>query len=246
MANIRIWLKYDGTDFHGYQIQKNGITIQETLEKAIEKITGVKTPLTGCSRTDAGVHAYMYAANFFSDTKVPPEKLPIALNTALPDTIRVYKAEYVSDEFHATFSAIEKTYEYTIDTNVFADPFLKRYAWHYTYFVDVDRMKAGAEYLIGKHDFSAFMASGGQAKTTVRTVKNIEISEKDKVITMKITADGFLYNMVRIIAGTLVYCGAGKLTPEDVGIILESRDRKTGGITAPPNGLKLISVVYED
>ena len=246
MANIRIWLKYDGTDFHGYQIQKNGITIQETLEKAIEKITGVKTPLTGCSRTDAGVHAYMYAANFFSDTKVPMEKLPIAINTALPDTIRVYKAEYVPDDFHATFSAVEKTYEYTIDTNIVADPFLKRYAWHYTYYVDVERMREGAAYLLGKHDFSAFMASGGQAKTTVRTVKNIEITEKDKVITMKITADGFLYNMVRIIAGTLVYCGAGKLTPTDVLSILESKDRKEGGITAPPEGLKLISVVYED
>ncbi len=244
MANIRIWLKYDGTDFHGYQIQKNGITIQETLEKAIEKITGVKTGITGCSRTDAGVHAMMYAANFISDTKIPLEKLPIALNTALPDTVRVYKAEYVSEDFHATFSALEKTYEYSIDTNEIADPFLKRYAWHYAYYVDSERMKKGAAYLIGKHDFSAFMASGGQVKTTVRTVKNIEITEKDKIITVKITADGFLYNMVRIIAGTLVYCGAGKLTPEDVKNILESKNRKEGGITAPPQGLKLISVVY--
>lgn len=246
MANIRIWLKYDGTDFHGYQIQKNGITVQELIEKAIEKITGAKTPVIGCSRTDAGVHAYMYAANFHSETKIPDKKLPVALNTALPDTIRVYKAERVSDDFHATLSATEKTYEYTIDTNEIADPFLKRYAWHYNYFVDSERMKEGARYLIGKHDFTAFMASGGQTKTTVRTVKNIEITEKDKVITIKITADGFLYNMVRIIAGTLVYCGAGKLTPEDVGRILESKDRKEGGITAPPEGLKLISVIYEE
>ena len=246
MANIRIWLKYDGTDFHGYQIQKNGITIQETLEKAIGKITGTKTPVTGCSRTDAGVHAYMYAANFHSDTKVPLDKLPIALNTALPETIRVYKAEYVADDFHATFSAIRKTYEYTIDTNEIADPFLKRYAWHYNYAVDIERMKEGASYLLGKHDFSAFMAAGGQAKTMVRTVENIEITEKDKVITVKITADGFLYNMVRIIVGTLVYCGGGKLEPSDVLKIRESKDRKEGGITAPPSGLKLISVVYED
>lgn len=201
MANIRIWLKYDGTDFHGYQIQKNGITVQEHIEKAIMKITGVKTSVTGCSRTDAGVHALMYAANFHSDTKIPDEKLPVALNTALPDTIRVYKAERVSENFHATFSAVEKTYEYTIDTNDIADPFLKRYAWHYNYYVDSERMKEGAVHLIGKHDFTAFMASGGQVKTTVRTVKDIEITEKDKVITLRITADGFLYNMVRIIAG---------------------------------------------
>lgn len=246
MANIRIWLKYDGTDFHGYQIQKNGITIQEILEKAIEKITGVKTPITGCSRTDAGVHAKMYAANFFSDTRIPTEKLPLALNTALPDTVRVYKAELVPDDFHATFSAVEKTYEYTIDTNSVSDPFIKRYAWHYTYQVNLERMKEGAKYLIGKHDFSAFMAAGGQAKTTVRTVKNIEITENNKVITLKITADGFLYNMVRIITGTLVYCGAGKLSPSDVKEILESKNRKNGGITAPPEGLKLISVIYED
>ncbi len=246
MANIRIWLKYDGTDFHGYQIQKNGITVQEHIEKAIMKITGVKTSVTGCSRTDAGVHALMYAANFHSDTKIPDEKLPVALNTALPDTIRVYKAERVSENFHATFSAVEKTYEYTIDTNDIADPFLKRYAWHYNYYVDSERMKEGAVHLIGKHDFTAFMASGGQVKTTVRTVKDIEITEKDKVITLRITADGFLYNMVRIIAGTLVYCGAGKLSPDDVKKMLESKDRREGGVTAPPEGLKLISVVYEE
>lgn len=244
MANIRIWLKYDGTDFHGYQVQKNGYTIQEALENAIFKIMGEEISVTGCSRTDAGVHAYMYAANFFSDTKIPIEKIPLALNTALPDSIRVYKAEKVDEDFHATYSAKEKTYEYTIDTNVIADPFLKRYAWHYSYETDIEKMKEGASYLLGKHDFSAFMASGAQVKTTVRTVKNIEISEKNKIITLKITADGFLYNMVRIITGTLVYCGTGKLKPSDVKDILESKERAQGGITAPPEGLKLISIVY--
>ncbi len=244
MANIRIWLKYDGTDFHGYQVQKNGFTVQEALENAISKITGEKISITGCSRTDAGVHAYMYAANFFSETKIPMDKMPLAINTALPDSIRVYKAELTEDSFHATYSAKEKTYEYTIDTNIIADPFLKRYAWHFSYDLDIGKMKEGAQFLIGKHDFSAFMASGAQVKTTVRTVKNIEITEKDKIITLKITADGFLYNMVRIITGTLAYCGIGKIVPSDVKVILDSKKRALGGITAPPEGLKLISIVY--
>ncbi len=244
MANIRIWLKYDGTDFHGYQIQKNGFTIQEALENAIFKVTGEDISITGCSRTDAGVHAFMYAANFISDTKIPMDKIPLALNTALPDSIRVYKAEKVPMDFHATYSAKEKTYEYKIDTNIIADPFLKRYAWHYSYDLDIEKMKEGASYLIGKHDFSAFMASGSQVKTTVRTVKSIEITKEDKIITLKITADGFLYNMVRIIMGTLAYCGNGKLEPSDVIRILRSKKRAEGGITAPPEGLKLISIVY--
>lgn len=244
MANIRIWLKYDGTDFHGYQVQKNGFTVQEALENAISKITGEKISITGCSRTDAGVHAYMYAANFFSETKIPMDKMPLAINTALPDSIRVYKAELTEDSFHATYSAKEKTYEYTIDTNIIADPFLKRYAWHFSYDLDIGKMKEGAQFLIGKHDFSAFMASGAQVKTTVRTVKKIEITEKDKIITLRITADGFLYNMVRIITGTLAYCGIGKIVPSDVKVILDSKKRALGGITAPPEGLKLISIVY--
>ncbi len=244
MANIRLWLKYDGTDFHGYQVQKNGFTVQEALETAISKITGEKISVIGCSRTDAGVHAYMYAANFFSDTKIPMEKMPLAINTALPDSIRVYKAEEVEDSFHATYSAKEKTYEYTIDTNEIADPFLKRYAWHFTYELDIEKMKEGAAFLIGKHDFSAFMASGAQVKTTVRTIKNIEITKEEKIVTLKITADGFLYNMVRIITGTLAYCGIGKIAPFEVKTILESKKRALGGITAPPEGLKLISIVY--
>lgn len=244
MSNIRIWLKYDGTDFHGYQIQKNGTSIQEELEKAIEKVTGEKARLTGSSRTDAGVHASCYAANFNSETKIPNERLPLAINAYLPEAIRVYKAEPVSDDFHATFSAKEKTYEYTINTNAVSDPFTSRYSWHYHQRLDVNAMKKAARFIKGTHDFSAFCAVGAQTKTSVRTVKAISVSEKNGIIKIKITADGFLYNMVRIITGTLVYVGVGRIGADETKAVIASGDRKRAGITAPPEGLKLISVVY--
>ncbi len=244
MANIRLWLCFDGTDFHGYQRQKNGYTVQEAIEEAIEKITGFVSPVIGCSRTDAGVHAKRYCANFLSNTHIPMEKMPLALNTALPESIRILKSEYVPNEFHATFSAKEKTYEYLINTNKIANPFLARYCWHFAYNIQLPAMRDAADLLLGTHDFSAFMASGGQTKTTVRTVKSINLTEDDGVIRMQITADGFLYNMVRIITGTLVYCGIGKLSVEKIGELLKSGDRSQAGITAPPQGLSLLSIVY--
>ncbi len=244
MANIRIWLKYDGTDFHGYQIQKNGISIQEELEKALYAVTGEKIRLTGSSRTDAGVHASCYAANFNSETKIPHEKLPLAINAYLPESIRVCKAEAVSDDFHATFSAKEKTYEYTINTNAVSDPFTSRYSWHYHRTLDIGAMKRAALFIKGTHDFSAFCSVGAQTKTSVRTVKEISVSEENGIVKIKITANGFLYNMVRIITGTLVYAGVGKIRADDMKDIIASCDRKKAGMTAPPEGLMLISVVY--
>lgn len=244
MSNIRIWLKYDGTDFHGYQIQKNGISVQEVLTHAIERVTGSRVSLTGCSRTDSGVHASCYAANFFSDTKVPIEKLPLAINAYLPDSVRVYSSEIVPDDFHATFSAKEKTYEYTIDTNKVSDPFVSRYSWHYPYKLDLEKMKQAAGFIVGTHDFSSFCAAGAQTKTSVRTVSALDILEDNGFVKIKITANGFLYNMVRIITGTLVYASVGKICPDSMGEILMSCDRKRAGITAPPEGLRLINVRY--
>lgn len=244
MNNIRIWLGYDGTGFHGYQIQKNGYTIQEALTAAVSRVTGENISITGCSRTDAGVHAKCYAANFFSDTKIPVEKLPFAVNAYLPDTVRVYKAEYVDLDFHATYSAKEKTYEYTIDTNKISDPFLVRYAWHFPYDFDMEKMRMGAKHFVGTHDFSAFCAAGAQTKTAVRTVKELSAEIEDNIVTVKITADGFLYNMVRIITGTLAYTAIGRIKEDEIKEIILSCDRRRAGITAPPHGLKLISVVY--
>lgn len=244
MKNIVLRLMFDGTAYHGFQRQNNGITIQETIENAIFSITGERTPLIGCSRTDAGVHAERYTAMFASESRIPLSQLPKALNSALPADIRIIAAKDAPEGFHPIFSAVEKTYEYTIVNTRYQNVFSRNYAWFYPIPLDVSRMRAGAEYIIGRHDFSAFMAAGGTTKTSVRHVKALTLTERDGEIRLRITADGFLYNMVRIITGTLAYVGNGKLEPEEVSKILALRERKRAGMTAPPEGLRLLYTVY--
>lgn len=242
--NIKLSLMYDGTDYHGFQRQKNGITIQQCLEEAIEKITGEKTTVTGCGRTDAGVHAKNYTANFLTSSKIPCEKLSLALNANLNKDIRVFYAEDVSPEFHARYSAKNKTYTYKIVNKPFMDVFLSKYSWFYPVKLDVGKMKEAAKHIVGKHDFASFMAAGSPVKSTVRTVLNLEICENDGVIDIDVTADGFLYNMVRIIVGTLVCVGNGKLCAEDIPAIIKSGIRENAGVTAPAEGLSLKKTVY--
>ncbi len=244
MRNIVLRLMFDGTAYHGFQRQKNGVTIQEKLEDAVFAITNERTPVLGCSRTDAGVHAENYVAMFQSASQIPPSQIPKALNSALPDDIRVLQACEAPAEFHPISSAKEKTYEYTLVNRRCMDVFMRSYAWFYPILLDVDRMRKAAKYFLGEHDFSACMAAGGNAKTTVRHISRLDISEEDGVIRIRITANGFLYNMVRIITGTLVYVGNGKLNPEDIPALLEAKDRRRVGMTAPPQGLRLLSVVY--
>ncbi|MDP4132409.1 MAG: tRNA pseudouridine(38-40) synthase TruA [Bacillota bacterium] len=244
MNNVKLWLSFDGTDFHGFQRQDNGYTVQQALEEAICKITEEKSCIFGCSRTDAGVHARTYCANFKTNSSIPIEKLPLALNTKLPESIRINKAELDFDDFHASFSAIGKTYEYIICNRSILDPFISRYSWHYPKQLDYLKMNKASEYFIGEKDFSAFMATGGQAKTTVRNVYELILTENDGILNIKISANGFLYNMVRIIVGTLIYCGNGKIDPLDIPEIILSKDRKRAGITAPAKGLSLVNVYY--
>ncbi|MBQ7036935.1 MAG: tRNA pseudouridine(38-40) synthase TruA [Clostridia bacterium] len=246
MKNIVLRLMYDGKAYHGFQRQKNGVTIQEKIEDAIFEITGERTPLIGCSRTDAGVHAKSYVAMFASDSEIPMVQLPKALNSALPDDIRVMQSKIGPEDFHPIFSALEKTYEYTIINRRYNNVFLRDYAWFYPIPLSVERMQKASGYFIGEHDFAAFMAAGGTAKTSVRHVKNLSVTEEDGAIKIRITANGFLYNMVRIITGTLVYVGNGKLEPEDIKGIILSKDRRRAGMTAPPEGLMLVSTVYPD
>ena len=246
MRNIALRLMYDGGAYHGFQRQHNGVTIQEKLEDAVFAITGGRTPVLGCSRTDAGVHAKSYVAMFASEVGIPMPQLPKALNSALPDDIRVLQATLAPEGFHPVFSAKEKTYEYTIVNRRCNDVFRRAYAWFYPIPLDVERMRRGARHFIGEHDFSAFMAAGGSAKTTVRHITKLDIEEEDGVITIRITANGFLYNMVRIITGTLVYIGNGKLDSEEVPALLAAGDRRRVGMTAPPQGLMLLSTVYPD
>lgn len=237
---------YDGTAYHGFQRQENGLTVQECLETAVKKLTGEKVNIIGCGRTDAGVHAINYTANFLSDTKIPAERIPLALNAYLPPDIRVFAAEDAKDDFHARFSATGKTYVYKIVTGNVYNVFLKNYSWFYPGKLDVAEMKKGAAHFLGTHDFKAFMAAGSPRKTTVRTIKELTVTQKgEDEIEIEITADGFLYNMVRIIAGTLLYVGCGKIKESEIPSIIESGDRTRAALTAPPEGLALKETYYK-
>lgn len=241
---LKLTLKYDGTEYHGWQRQPNGITVQEVLEDTLERVMKKKTVVTGCSRTDAGVHAAMHVSSFECETSIPVHKIPLVLNQFLPCDIRAVSCVEVPMDFNARYHTVEKTYRYRILNSEHNDPFLSRFVWHYPIKLDVEKMKTAAGYMVGERDFTAFMASGSNAKTTVRNLKRVEVEKEGDLITITATANGFLYNMVRIIAGTLVYVGNGKLSAEEVKKILEEKDRRLGGVTAPPEGLRLEEVVY--
>lgn len=242
--NLKLTLKYDGTEYHGWQRQPNGITVQEVLEDTLEKVMKKKIVVTGCSRTDAGVHALMHVSNFNCETSIPVHKIPLVLNQFLPCDIRAVDCCEVPMDFNARYHTVEKTYRYRILNCEHNDPFLSRFVWHYPIHLDVEKMKEAAGYMVGEKDFTAFMASGSSAKTTVRNLKRVSVEKEGDLITVTATANGFLYNMVRIIVGTLVYVGNGKLSAEEVKRILEEKDRRLGGVTAPPEGLRLEEVVY--
>ncbi len=243
MRNIAFVISYDGTNYHGFQRQENVITIQQEIEDALFKITGERIVIYGCGRTDAKVHALNYLLTFKTESTIPAERFPMAINSVLNDDIFVKKAWEVASDFHGRFSVIRKTYVYRINNGEF-DPFMKNYTWHYKYPLDVEKMKTAAEFLVGTHDFNCFMASGGQVESTVRTMFDANVSQNGDIVEISLTADGFLYNMVRIITGTLVYVGGGKINPEDVKEIINSKDRTKAGITAPPQGLFMKSVEF--
>lgn len=242
--NCKLNISYDGTAYHGWQRQENAVTVCEVVEKATEKIFKHKTEVIGCSRTDAGVHALDYVCNFLCDFEIPPDRLPLALNTALPADVRVTKAEYVDDGFHARFSAHSKTYLYKTCCNGILNPFLHNYAYHYPYNVDIDKIKSVTGYFEGTHDFAGFMTQGSSQKTTVRTVNFLRAEKHGDILEFEINADAYLYNMVRIISGTLLYVGTGRINPDDIPGIIDSRDRTRAGITAGPQGLYLKEILY--
>ncbi len=244
MRNIKLTLQYDGSAYHGWQTQKNAITVQETLEKAIFTLLGAKPQLVGCSRTDTGVHAKQFVCNFKSETKIPCDKLPLALNTHLPNDIICLLAEDVDQDFNSRYSAKKKCYTYYILNSRFPDVFKTNYAWHFPYKTDLSKMQKAAEAFLGEHDFIGFAASGFTVKTTVRTIYSLDVTKDGDLIKITVTGNGFLYNMVRIIAGTLAFAGCGKINPDEMADIISSGDRKRAGITAPPQGLFLTEVYY--
>ncbi len=247
MRRIAMRFRYDGTDYHGWQRQKNGVTVQQKIEEALSELTGEEISVTGCSRTDAGVHALDYVLHFDTDTGIPVEKLPYALNYRLKDDITAIAARQVAEDFHARFSAQGKQYVYHIWNGKQKNPFLMRYSWYVPYDLDVSAMQKAAPAFVGTHDFAGFMAAGGSQKTTVRTVRICEVvqhGEQPEWITVTVEADAFLYNMVRIMVGTLAEIGFGKIRGEDLPQLIAACDRKRCGLTAPPEGLFLKKVYY--
>ena len=243
---IKITVSYDGTDYCGWQVQPNGISVQSVLEEAIEKITGEKVKVTGSGRTDAGVHALGQVADFYTEKdNIPPENFAAALNTVLPDNVSVIKSERVADDFNSRKCAKKKTYRYLLYRSAVKLPLYERYAVQTDKNVDINKMREVSKVFIGTHDFKCFNASGGGAKTTVRTVYSIEIAEKGCMLSVSVTGNGFLYNMVRIMTGTLLKAGQGKLSAEDAGKMLLSGKRSDGGNTLPAKGLCLMKVEYD-
>ncbi len=246
MKRVRLIISYDGTNYCGWQIQINGITVEEVINRELSSLLGEKISVIGASRTDSGVHAMGNVAVFDTETKIPAEKISFALNQRLPDDIRIQKSEEVSEDFHPRYCDSTKTYEYKILNRRFPDPLLRLYT-HFVYMpLDVELMKRGAEYLVGEHDFASFCSAGSQVKTTVRTVYTLDVKEENDVISIRISGNGFLYNMVRIIVGTLLKVGLCIYPPEHVKEILEAKDRYAAGPKAPARGLTLIGIDYHE
>ena len=242
---IILHLCYDGSCYHGWQIQKNAVTVQETLEHALSAACGRPVKTVGCGRTDAGVHAMRYCANFRTDCTIPVERVPLAVNARLPGDISVTDAVEAPADFNAIGSCIQKEYIYRIHNSRVRDAFLERRAYFYPYPLDIETLqKAGAAFE-GTHDFAAVRSVGTETKTTVRTVHWCRAEREGDLITIAVCADGFLYNMVRAIVGTMVYASHGKLLPEEIPALLETRDRRLTGPTMPPQGLYLNRIWYD-
>ena len=244
MRRIRIVVAYDGTNYCGWQIQPNGITIQGVLNDALTDLLGEKIEIMGASRTDAGVHALGNVAVFDTNTRIPGEKISYALNQRLPEDIRIQLSEEVEPDFHPRYCDSEKTYEYRILNRKFPVPTERLYSYFYHYKLDVDKMKEATSYLIGRHDFASFCGNPKMNKSTVRTVDSIRIQQKGDYLTLSFHGDGFLQHMVRIMTGTLLEVGFHRMQPNDVITILQGKKRSLAGPTAPAQGLCLIEVDY--
>ncbi len=235
---------YIGSAYHGFQVQKGLPTVCQTLQDAMQNVLGSRPDVKGCSRTDAGVHARMYCLSFFSDTAIPSQKLPLALNAHLPKDIRAVRAVPVADDFHARYSALGKEYSYVIRTSHYDDPFLQGQYYRTSLSLDAQAMNSAAALFVGRQDFAAFMAAGSSVQSTVRTVTKAQVSQSGAWVTFTVAADGFLYNMVRIMAGTLLEVGKGGMSEQQLQDAIQSKQRQQAGQTLPACGLFLNKVFY--
>lgn len=245
MSRYKLIVAYDGTNYNGFARQPNGITIQVILEEAIKAIIQKDVKVLGAGRTDAGVHAKGQCCTFDADINIPVQRLAHAINSKLPSDIAVKSAQIVGEDFHPQYGAKRKTYRYQILNSRIRDPFLSKYSWLYPFKLDIELMREAAAHMIGTHDFKCFTAAGGGAKETVRSIYSIDIYQQEELITVDICGNGFLYNMVRIIIGTLIAVNEGKLSTDDIKRVIASKDRGQAGPTAPPQGLTMLQIVYE-
>jgi len=245
MENIRMVVSYDGTHYYGFQSQPSRNTVQDKLEQAIRVLTQEDDlKIIGSGRTDAGVHAVGQVFNFVTESRIPIERWTLALNARLPHDIRVQRADKVSAEFHSRRSAKRKTYRYTIDTNQFADVFQRKYSLHHYAPLNVSAMREGLAFLLGEHDFTSFASPLSTQPSHIRTIYEARIDESPGKLELFVTGNGFLYNMVRIIAGTVIKIGEGKMKATDIPAILAAKDRKQAGPKAMSHGLTLWHVEY--
>lgn len=244
MRNIKLIIEYDGKKFGGWQKQPNKLNIQGEIEKAIEEITGEAIELNASGRTDAGVHSLGQTANFKTNSEIDISKMAIAINSKLKQSIRIIKAEEVDEKFHARYSCKGKKYKYVINNSKYGSAIYRDLEYHMPIKLNVEAMQKGIKYFEGEHDFKSFKASGTSSKSSVRTIYSAKVIEDGERIIVELEGNGFLYNMVRIISGTIVDVGLGKIKPEEIPEIIESKDRTRAGKTLPPQGLYLVEVYY--
>ena len=246
MRNIKLTIEYEGKDYNGWQKQPNKLNIQGEIERAIQIVTGQEVELIGSGRTDAGVHAFAQVANFKIESDFPIEKIATAINSQLKKSIRVLKAQEVPLEFHSRYHCHKKTYGYIIENSEQGTAIYRNNTFHVSQPLDVEKMQQAANYLVGEHDFSSFKSSGTSSKSSVRTIYQAQVLKEQTRVIIMLTGNGFLYNMVRIIAGTLVEIGLGHMEPEEMKKILEAKDRQKAGKTLAAQGLFLMNVEYEE
>ena len=245
MKNIAVRLMFDGARYHGWQVQKSDATVAGTIEAVLSRLCKHTVKVSGCGRTDAGVHAERYCFNFRTMCGIPPGRLPLAANSLLPPDIALQRAVYAPDDFDANLSCVKKEYTYRIYNSRIRDPFYSGRAYFYPQKLDIGAMRRASGYFVGEHDFAAVRSVGTVTKTTVRTVYWYEIEEKGRIIELRVCANGFLYNMARAMAGTLLYVSEGKISPDELPRILEQKDRRLTGPTVPGGGLYMTRLWYD-
>lgn len=244
MRNIFLTIRFIGTNYCGYQVQKNGVTIAEKIQDSIEAVTSVRSDIKGCSRTDSGVHANQYCLNFYTHSQIPCDKLRKALNYYLPLDISVTSCSEVEKDFHARYSSKGKEYVYLIHNAPYRDPFLQNLAYEYPYNINIDKIQKAADFMTGTHDFKSFCSTKTDIENTIRTIYYFNIKQENELVKLYIAGDGFLFNMVRIMVGTLLWVNQGRISEDSIPEIISKKDRNSSGVTAPAHGLYLNKVLY--